>query len=247
MSDREENTGSDRRKHQRIVSRIRIKFQTMKELRTEYTQNISREGLFIQTDHPLRLNDIVYVTIEFPSDLAPITLNGEVVYVISVEDAGKRQVEPGMGLHFTDLNNEQKYIIESYIARELDKDSSKAENCRRAHPRRKANIRMKFASNGALKKKYTRDISQGGVSIETKNPIPIGEATKVFLIHPTTGEELELEAKVVRHIKNRDGEVTGAAMAFENFASKKDEIERFVNAVIVFEGAHIDELEWNED
>jgi Tfp pilus assembly protein PilZ len=73
----------------------------------------------------------------------------------------------------------------------------------------------------------TRDLSPTGLLVSVDGEeLPIGREVTVELTHPTTGEKLEVPAKVVRHIQG-EGVVPAVALAFQPGAKAAD-IERFV-------------------
>ena len=73
----------------------------------------------------------------------------------------------------------------------------------------------------------TRDLSPTGLLVSVDGEeLPIGREVTVELTHPTTGEKLEVPAKVVRHIQG-EGVVPAVALALQPGAKAAD-IERFV-------------------
>ncbi|GEM_PF-490748 len=232
MDDKIDDAKTDRRRFFRIGTNLRIKFRTMEEFRTEYTRNISREGIFVDTKDPLPLTEYMDVTLELPPPRPSMTLMAQVVHVITSDEAEQLGVEPGMGLHFVNLTSTRKKILESYIHEEIKRSPATLAPDRRRHPRRRAHIKVKFASNGALQQKYSHDISKGGIFIKTKDPEPIDTPMTISLIHPVTGEEINLESRVVRHIRRKDKDkvIRGMALIFTDFKQHKEKIEKFVDS-----------------
>jgi len=232
-----------RRSCERIVNRLRLSFDSVEEFKEEYTRNICREGVFVQTDNPLPVMEAVEVTLGLPPPQPAVTLKAKVVHIITSQQADKHGTTAGMGLHFHNLDEETKYILESYIQQEIKKSPGIIEKERREHRRKKARIGVKFASEGALRKKFSKDISRGGILIETSKPLPMGTETAVTLIHPVSGEQIALEARVVRHLKNKDGNIQAMGLHFTEFKKRKHEIERFVNSISVYEWIPEEETE----
>jgi len=233
MDKKSNDKKTDRRSFFRIETNLRLKFQTMEEFRTEYTRNISHEGIFVGTNKPFQIGEIIDVILELPQPRPSMTLMAEVVHAITVQEGEEFVAEPGMGLHFLNLTPTRKKILESYISKEMKQSPNAQGKDRRIHTRTPAWLKVKFASNGALKEKYSCDISKGGILIETDDPAPIDTKIEVMLVHPITGEELKLEGCVVRHVMQNDkpDAIKGMALSFTDFKRRKDEIEGFVNTI----------------
>lgn len=87
-------------------------------------------------------------------------------------------------------------------------------------------VRVKTPTGKALAAR-TRDLSPTGllVSVEGEE-LPVGREVRVELTHPTTGEKLEVSAKVTRHVQG-EGVVPAVALALQPGALRA-EVERFV-------------------
>ena len=71
---------------------------TLEQVLTEYSQNISRRGLFVVTLEPLRPDTEVDVAISLPFRSEPFTLSGRVVRTVTAESAIKNGEQPGVGI-----------------------------------------------------------------------------------------------------------------------------------------------------
>lgn len=87
-------------------------------------------------------------------------------------------------------------------------------------------VRVKTPTGKALTAR-TRDLSPTGllVSVEGEE-LPIGREVRVELTHPTSGEKLDVPAKVIRHIHG-EGVVPAVALALQPGAMRAD-VERVV-------------------
>lgn len=106
----------DRRTGERQEARIKIRFATPEALQKEYTSNIAKGGLFVNTKktHPLR-SKVKFVLILPVSD-ETVELTGEVVHAIEWKP-GMEPSTAGIGVQFIDLTQDKRTIIENYIAR----------------------------------------------------------------------------------------------------------------------------------
>ena len=87
-------------------------------------------------------------------------------------------------------------------------------------------VRVKTPTGKGLAAR-TRDLSPTGllVSVEGEE-LPVGREVRVELTHPTTGEKLDVPAKVTRHVQG-EGVVPAVALALQPGAMRA-EVERFV-------------------
>jgi len=105
----------ERRKHKRYESRIKVRFGSLEALKEEYMHNISHGGIFIRTSRPKKLREQIKILLVHPDTGKEMELEGEVVRVVGEEEAGKTGQPPGMGVRFTDLNNETKDALATFI------------------------------------------------------------------------------------------------------------------------------------
>lgn len=96
-------TNHDRRTFERFLARFPVKF---KDSRKGYGANVSlrdacAQGVKITTKEQLFLNDSVTLEIELPDCKEPMTLKGQVVWVMADEASGMRDV--GLKFHKIDF------------------------------------------------------------------------------------------------------------------------------------------------
>jgi|GEM_PF-6306029 len=109
----------DRREAERQEARVKIRFATPEALEKEYTSNISKGGLFVNTRKTYPLRSKVKFIMVFPISDEVVELTGEVVHV----QEPRPDVDPsqsGIGVQFIDLTPQKRATIENYIAR-IDK------------------------------------------------------------------------------------------------------------------------------
>ncbi len=87
-------------------------------------------------------------------------------------------------------------------------------------------VRVKTPTGKALAAR-TRDLSPTGLLVSVDGEeLPVGREVRVELTHPTSGEKLEVPAKVTRHVQG-EGVVPAVALALQPGAMRA-EVERFV-------------------
>lgn len=77
-----------------------------------YSTDISIGGLFLESDIPLKMGTLVFLSFKLTEDSSPLRATGKVVRV-ERDEAGQTPV--GMGVQFVDLPEVQKNQIASFI------------------------------------------------------------------------------------------------------------------------------------
>jgi type IV pilus assembly protein PilZ len=111
-----EKGGSERRATRRIAMRLAVRFGTVDHLRKEYTTNISAGGMFIRTEHPPAMNEVVQVSLALPGAGAPLDARAMVVHRVTPEEARQRGVDPGVGVQFVESDDRFRERIDQIIA-----------------------------------------------------------------------------------------------------------------------------------
>jgi len=85
---------------------------------------------------------------------------------------------------------------------------------RRKAPRVRTRVPARVDAKGVSLEGRTRDLSQAGALISADaSDLPIGKAVKLELVHPATGEQLEVEGTVSRHVET-EGTVAAVGIEF---------------------------------
>ena len=109
----------DRRITPRADLIVRVDYQTVDQLFSEFARNINEGGLFLETDSPPELGTPVELQFKIPGSVEPIQVTGFVVRVSEGDDENP----PGMGIEFENLDDQaRKYINE--LVRKLRADLS---------------------------------------------------------------------------------------------------------------------------
>src|SRR5436309_8693897 len=90
----------DRRAAPRGPIRLRVDYERMNSFFADYTKNISKGGTFIKTPRPLPVGTRCQFSFTLPALSAPLMLYGEITWLVSPEDGGQRNEDPGMGVKF---------------------------------------------------------------------------------------------------------------------------------------------------
>lgn len=104
----------DRRQHQRVLTKILIKYSNADQFFTDYIQNISRGGIFVPTHNPLPEGTRLSITFSLPCCDPSITAEG--VVIRSIRSAPGDDVGPsGMAIQFAALDEETQKLIDTYV------------------------------------------------------------------------------------------------------------------------------------
>ncbi len=110
LSDRDQADGNHRGFPRHQVT-LAVGFRSERDFVLEHASNISRGGIFIQTDDPPPLDTHVQVELQLPNDPAPVSTNGIVVHrQLAV---GGRMA--GVGVQFIDATDGFRERIDRYM------------------------------------------------------------------------------------------------------------------------------------
>jgi uncharacterized protein (TIGR02266 family) len=92
-------------------------------------------------------------------------------------------------------------------------------------------IPVAYRSVGSFLSDWATNISQGGLFINTRNPLPVGTAVKILVHLPGSSFPFELDGRVTRvtEFDNRANMVPGMGVQFTDIDdARRREIEEFV-------------------
>jgi type IV pilus assembly protein PilZ len=105
---------ADRRRSERIDLLVRVTYQSVDELFSEFARNINEGGMFIETDEPMALGGAVALQFKLPGSDDLIEVEGIVVRT-TLDDV--ESDAPGMGIEFGELNSEARDQINELVKR----------------------------------------------------------------------------------------------------------------------------------
>ena len=112
---------STRRKYFRQKLKVEIDhFDLDDDYHMHFSRDLSRGGVFIETDNPLPAGSRFLMHFEVPGELArSIETEAEVAWVLRMEDSSA-DLPPGMGVRFVDLSETDGEAIDAYLRDEKD-------------------------------------------------------------------------------------------------------------------------------
>jgi len=108
--------GIERRSSQRADIVVRVNYQTVDSLFSEFARNINDGGLFVETDTPQPVGTSVELEFKLPGADRPIEVIGNVVRSIDSDQATPDGVA-GMGIEFENLDSDVREQINEIIQR----------------------------------------------------------------------------------------------------------------------------------
>ena len=101
----------DRRKSERADLVVRVDYQTVDELFSDFASNINEGGIFVETAMPRPLGTLVDLQFSLPGSDEPVQIKGTVVRVSD----GEGRDSPGLGIEFENLDGPTRQRINSLV------------------------------------------------------------------------------------------------------------------------------------
>jgi type IV pilus assembly protein PilZ len=106
--------GFERRTSPRADFVVRVNYQTVDSLFSEFARNINDGGIFVETDAPQPIGTNVELEFKLPGADQPIEVVGNVVRSISTDQIGSDGVS-GMAIEFENLDSDVRQQINEII------------------------------------------------------------------------------------------------------------------------------------
>ena len=100
---------------QRFHTQFTVRFRTAREFVREHSENISRGGVFIQTQTPPQVDDVITVQLELPDGGPAATTSGLVMNRVTPAEAEQHGLIPGIGLQILDADDQFRDRIDRYL------------------------------------------------------------------------------------------------------------------------------------
>jgi hypothetical protein len=174
---------SDKRREVRYAARITARIKRRNQMIEMLTNDVSFRGVFIRTDSPPALRQLVKVELVLP-DKVVVSGHAMVVHVAALPAGaakGEGQV-PGIGLQFwgpIEHAKQWEQFIHALKQRQRTGTpaATPADKVRRASERFKLAIEVVFGGERSM----TRDVSENGMAIRTDLKMPIGGRAQLEL------------------------------------------------------------------
>jgi PilZ domain len=233
-------TGDDKRREARYKASIPVLVIRGKETVSLTTEDVSFRGVFVKMDLPPALRQLVRLEVSLPEGA---TLKVHAMVVFRVPPGGAAVA--GAGMQFYGLEGRERAQWDGFVQSVRDllpkstpdpavepvSEGSRAPlaaiDDRREFERHAVRFEVRVSTVDELRTLYTRDISKGGMAVETDMDLAPGTDVGLDLVHPRTGKAFELEATVRRKI--RQPGASGLAVQFKSMTpARREELERFI-------------------
>lgn len=105
------------RSHPRLAARLEVRFYRRETFVKEYTENISRGGLFIATETPFEEGTELAIDLVIPDLAAVWTVTGRVAYHLDAERAKPLATPAGIGVKITKIDARTEEAFRDYVQR----------------------------------------------------------------------------------------------------------------------------------
>jgi uncharacterized protein (TIGR02266 family) len=232
---------SSKRRDTRYAVRVPTQLAFGKHVRSMLTEDVSYRGCFLRTDTPPRLRQLVQLKLVLPPGDHAISVHGTVVHYVEPLNPADRV--PGIGVQFYGLDHDTKHAWEGFVRyvegrfplasnqTPFDLEAAVQEPIRRRYARETAVLKVQVRTVDELFDLFARDVSKGGMFIETTAQLAVGQPVMINVQHPDRQDTLLLDA-VVRRTQRRP--ISGVGVEFARMdKERRDELMDFVRGGIV--------------
>ena len=173
------------------------------------TEDVSLSGLFVRTDNPPAVGDVVDVEVSFGvSAETTLTVRGAVAHVIRPVEGSDRA--PGAGVRLLETADSTMHAWQDMV-REAEQGRSRSsvppgrssthpDPVRRKFRRYGATLRATLRDGAELMTSRTADVSFGGLFVATEEEYVAGARVNVSLCDPETSESFTADFVVRRRV-----------------------------------------------
>ncbi|MCP3142252.1 TIGR02266 family protein [Pyxidicoccus xibeiensis] len=99
----------------RVEYELPVAYSSVTGFVTDWAVNLSRGGLYINTDKPLPVDTVVRLLVTLPGAHFPVELKGRVTRTHAMGTPGSES--PGMALEFVDVDDDKRTRIGEFVER----------------------------------------------------------------------------------------------------------------------------------
>jgi Tfp pilus assembly protein PilZ len=206
---------------------FKLEFASADEFQQEHSANLANGGVFVATEEPTTVREMVSVELSLVGESIKVRLDGEVVHIIPPEMAEAGAL-PGVAVQFACTQTALRAALEPLVQITGATRPEPPEAGRRKAPRVPAQVPIRIKAPGISLSGHTRDISLCGVLVSVPgDSISVGTRVQLRINHPASGESLGVEATVTRQVASKGGAVA-LAIEFDPPPEQQDDVHRFI-------------------
>ncbi len=232
------------RREARYAFQLKVTLRSGAETFQLNTSDVSYRGIFLCTESPPNLRELIAIEATLPPDNTPFHSHGMCVFSLT-ENASSAANTSGTGIQFYAQSENDRGIWERFIlhVRESfsEKDLEFPSSARRRHPRLDVKFEVKPANISELETLYSRNLSTGGLFLETDLDLDVGQALELSILHPLNTKSFTINSTVRRRSLNP----IGLGVEFSLLA--EGERDRFQEFIVEGIGAIAEIREKNQD
>jgi uncharacterized protein (TIGR02266 family) len=115
-----------KQRHPRIPIMVRVSYGYKGAYLFGYTKDMSRGGIFIQTDNVINVGTRMLLQFSLPGHSQIIKAEGRVIWVVpsynDKKERGERTQIPGMGIEFLKMGVEDQSLIRRFVQDRVDSE-----------------------------------------------------------------------------------------------------------------------------
>jgi Tfp pilus assembly protein PilZ len=172
------------------------------------TGDVGYRGLFLRTDDPPPLRQLLQVKLKLPPGNGELTVHAMAVFVVPAGEAGRA---PGVGLQLYAVSGETRQQWDRFVhwvARSHPESletpvkpvAAAPDAVKRQFPRTRKELQVRAQSIRDLQLLVTEDVSRGGMFLRTGLDLPIGSELRLLVTHPLTGPTSAVDTGVRRRV-----------------------------------------------
>jgi len=108
-------SGQDRRRAQRILINLEVDYHCEETFLFAYITDLSTLGIFVRTNNPEPPGTHLNLSFTLPGDQRQLDVEGEVIWINPFRPGDLSNLNPGMGVRFLDLEQEQRRALRRLI------------------------------------------------------------------------------------------------------------------------------------
>jgi Tfp pilus assembly protein PilZ len=174
------------------------------------TGDVGYRGLFLRTDDPPPLRQLLQVMLRLPPGDDELTVHAMAVFGVP---AGTTTGAPGVGLQFYAVSGEARQKWERFVrwVAKTHPESLEApvkpaaavpDAVKRQFPRVSRALSVRAQSIRDLQPLVTEDVSRGGMFLLTGLDVAIGSELRLLVTHPLTGQTIAVDTIVRRRVEH---------------------------------------------
>jgi hypothetical protein len=238
---------AQRRRDVRYAIRFPTQLSIGKRTFSLLTSDVSYGGVFLRTDTPPPLQQLVGVELVLPIGDRALSVHGMTVRVIQPDNPSG--YDAGIGVQFYAVDQATRLSWETFIRYVEDHYPHAADQAplrlprgftpepvRRRFERHTAVLKVEPATQRELEEIYTNGVCTGSMFVPTPLDLPPGTRVIVYVEHPSSGQPFLLEASVVDRVEASPTSQPGLGLALQGLDQRgRDDFSDFVSGGILID------------